>query len=54
LFQIEDRVLTELSTNSFRHPASHPQRVTLEELSKIPGNDEAVHAHIVAVLADSE
>jgi hypothetical protein len=54
LLQIEDRIPPDLSANSSRYPASHPQWVTLEELSKILGDGEAVHTHVVAVLADNK
>ena len=54
LFQIEDRIPPDLSANSSRYPAPHPERIALEELSKILRDDEAIDAHVVAVLADNE
>jgi hypothetical protein len=54
LFQIEDLIPPDPSANSSRYPAPHPEWATLKELSKILGDEEAIHTHVVAVRADSK
>ena len=54
LFEVKDRILAEPSVQLPRHPAAHPQRIPLEELTKILRDNEAVFPHVVAICAYGE
>jgi hypothetical protein len=54
LFQVEDRILAEPPVQSLGQPATYPQRIPLEELTKILRDNEAVFAHVTAVSTKGE
>jgi hypothetical protein len=50
----ENDILAERSAQSLCHPAAYSQRISLEELTEILGDNEAVFAHVMAIWANGE
>jgi hypothetical protein len=54
LFEVKHRILAEPPVESPCHPAAYPQRIPLEELTKILRDNEAIFAHVMAVWVNGE